>query len=118
MRLYGADANRYVHTIRSTQTQGDEHYYRQYDVKVQAFNDMGLGPESPSVTIRSAEDSKCRGGSTETPTCTMKTCLTEIALRLWWMWLHQRIWHEMWHTSTRLQISTVFDTVVSDLPQA
>lgn len=31
-------------------------YYTQYDVKVQAINDVGYGPESPFVTIYSAED--------------------------------------------------------------
>lgn len=31
-------------------------YYTRYDVKVQAINDVGMGPESPWVTIFSAED--------------------------------------------------------------
>lgn len=31
-------------------------YYTRYDVKVQAINDVGMGPESPYITIFSAED--------------------------------------------------------------
>ncbi|XP_059613760.1 contactin [Phlebotomus argentipes] len=33
-----------------------DNYYTKYDVKVQAFNDQGPGPESPVETIYSAED--------------------------------------------------------------
>lgn len=33
-----------------------KNYYTKYDVKVQAINDVGMGPESPYVTIYSAED--------------------------------------------------------------
>ncbi|KAK7482103.1 hypothetical protein BaRGS_00026687, partial [Batillaria attramentaria] len=35
---------------------GQEFFYTQYDVKVQAFNDAGPGPNSSVVTIYSAED--------------------------------------------------------------
>ena len=33
---------------------GQDNYYNEYDVLVQAFNDAGLGPVSPVVRIRSA----------------------------------------------------------------
>uniref|UniRef100_A0A1B6CPI8 Contactin n=1 Tax=Clastoptera arizonana TaxID=38151 RepID=A0A1B6CPI8_9HEMI len=33
-----------------------DYYYTKYDVKVQAINDIGVGPESEIVTIYSAED--------------------------------------------------------------
>lgn len=33
-----------------------KNYYTKYDVKVQAINDIGAGPESPMATIYSAED--------------------------------------------------------------
>lgn len=33
-----------------------DNYYTQYDVKVQAFNDIGAGPESNATVIYSAED--------------------------------------------------------------
>lgn len=33
-----------------------EHFYTQYDVKVQAVNEIGYGPESKITTIFSAED--------------------------------------------------------------
>ncbi len=51
--LYGEDQRRYVHTV------GSKNFYLQYDIKVQAFNVAGRGPESPIVTIMSAEDSEC-----------------------------------------------------------
>lgn len=41
-----------VHVVRIQ----SEFYYTKYDVKVQAINDIGTGPESEVVTIFSAED--------------------------------------------------------------
>ena len=43
--------NRYVHTVTS------DNFYMDYDVKVQAKNIVGRGPESLPATIKSAEDS-------------------------------------------------------------
>jgi hypothetical protein len=43
-------ALKYVVTI------GSQNYYLPYNVRIQAFNPMGRGPMSPTVTIMSAED--------------------------------------------------------------
>ena len=37
---------------------GEENIYARFDVMVQAFNEIGDGPRSNVVTIRSAEGSK------------------------------------------------------------
>ena len=37
---------------------GLENFYTAYDVKIQAVNHMGAGPNSSVVTVMSAEDSK------------------------------------------------------------
>ncbi len=47
-----ANAQRYVHNV------GDTNFYLEYDIKVQAYNDAGRGPESSIVTVLSAENSK------------------------------------------------------------
>ena len=53
VRVPGADSNRYVVLV------GQNNYYTEYDVMVQAANDQGLGEISNSVPIHSAEDSEC-----------------------------------------------------------
>ena len=37
---------------------GEENFYRQYDVKVQALNNMGAGPNTTVEIVMSAEDSE------------------------------------------------------------
>ena len=37
---------------------GEENFYRQYDVKVQALNNMGAGPNTSVEIVMSAEDSE------------------------------------------------------------
>ena len=37
---------------------GEENFYTEYDVKVQAINKMGAGPNSTVEVVMSAEDSK------------------------------------------------------------
>ncbi|XP_033733022.1 contactin-like [Pecten maximus] len=62
-RAYSNDPNRQwsmkeisnVNTTRYTHQVGDTNFYMKYEVKVQAFNDYGKGPNSTEVIIYSAE---------------------------------------------------------------
>ncbi|XP_033733379.1 contactin-like [Pecten maximus] len=45
-----SDVGKYVHTV------GQEFYYTQYEVKVQAINNFGRGPNSTIAVVYSAED--------------------------------------------------------------
>ncbi len=43
---------------RHVKTVGEDNFYRQYEVAVQAFNKEGAGPLSPIAVIRSAMKSE------------------------------------------------------------
>ena len=51
--VYGGEQARFVVLV------GEDNYYRDYEVAVKAVNDMGEGPLSPVVTIKSAMGRKC-----------------------------------------------------------
>ena len=44
----GGETARYVVLV------GEDNFYKEYEVAVRAFNDMGEGPLSPVATIKSA----------------------------------------------------------------